>query len=219
MGYALSAELPIHPWFMHKGEGEAYQPTPTTEEPQSLIAQAQAGDDNAFNQLVVNTQQVAYQTAYRLLQSEEAADDAVQDAFIKAYRALATYRGGSFKSWFLRILINTCYDRLRQQKRQATTSLEALVDESAGAAELIAPVESPDHYAERRELHQWLERGLATLPIDQRTAVVLVDIEGYAYNDLVAMTGVPLGTAKSRLSRGRNHLRDYLVRHRVLAVE
>ena len=90
MACALCVELPPTTWFVQEISPKPSQPAPAPQEPQSLIARAQAGDRNAFNQLVLTTQSVAYNTAYRVLQDEEAAADAVQESFIKAYRALGS---------------------------------------------------------------------------------------------------------------------------------
>ena len=154
MACALCVELPPNGWFVKGTSPQSSQPAPLPQEPQSLIVRAQAGDRNAFNQLVLSTQSMAYNTAYRVLQDEEAAADAAQEAFIKAYRALHSYRGGSFKSWFLRILMNTCYDLLRMKKRRATSSLDALALESEEMDQLTDALEQPDAYAERMELRQ-----------------------------------------------------------------
>ena len=216
MACALCVELPANGWSSQEAPPKPSQPPPASPELQSLIVRAQAGDRHAFNQLVLSTQGVAYNTAYRVLQDEDAAADVVQEAFIKAYRALGNYRGGSFKSWFLRILMNTCYDLLRVQKRQATSSLDALAVESEEINQLADAMEQPEEYAERMELRHWIERGMATLPVDQRAALVLSDVEGYSYQEIVEITGVTLGTVKSRINRGRLRLRDYLLRHRVL---
>lgn len=216
MSYAIQVELPPEHWSTSATMPASSVTRPEPHAPAVLIARAQAGDRDAFNQLVVNTQGVAYNTAYRVLQDEALAADAVQEAFIKAYRALDGYRGGSFKSWFLRILMNTCYDLLRVQKRQTAISLDALPVETEDANQLANPSERPEAYAERMELRHWLERGMATLPVDQRIVLTLSDVEGYSYQEIGEITGVPLGTVKSRLSRGRIALRTYLLRHKVL---
>jgi RNA polymerase sigma-70 factor (ECF subfamily) len=192
------------------------EPTPPPPDEQQLTSLAMAGDLAAFNQLVARVQDGAYNVAYRMVHDEAAAADVVQESLIKAWRALPTYRGGRFKSWFLRILLNTCYDLLRSYKRQATVSL----DDLTAAGELTFDVadrgERPDAYVERLELQQWLVRGIAALPPDQRVVVVLYDVEGYSYNEIVEITGDPMGTVKSRLNRGRIRLRDFLVRHGVV---
>ncbi|MCE7985025.1 MAG: RNA polymerase sigma factor [Caldilinea sp. CFX5] len=216
MDYPLYVEAAPRGWLAGDAPSDA-QPSPLyPQDPQTLIAWALGGDRSAFNQLIATLQGVAQQIAYRILRNEEAAADAVQDALLKTFHALATFRGGSFKSWFLRIVVNTCYDVVRKRAREVTTSLDALPVEPETGSQLVAPLEPPERYAERMELQRWLHRGLATLPADQRQVVILFDVEGYSYNEIVAMTGAPMGTVKSRLSRGRVRLRDYLVRHKVL---
>ena len=93
---------------------------------QQIILRATAGETQAFNLLVVKYQAIAYSVAYRMLRDEEAAADVVQDSFIKAFRALAGFQGGNFRSWLTRIVANTCYDVLRAQQRRATDSLDDL---------------------------------------------------------------------------------------------
>jgi RNA polymerase sigma-70 factor, ECF subfamily len=214
MDYPLYAEAAPAGWLA--GDTTLAPRTPDAQDPKTLIVWALGGDRNAFNHLVATIQGAARQMAYRILRNEEAAADAMQEALIKSFHALATFRGGSFKSWFLRIVVNTCYDLIRKQAREATTSLDALPVEPTAGNPLVALVEPPERYAERMELQRWLQRGLAALPADQRQVVVLFDVEGYSYNEIVAMTGAPMGTVKSRLSRGRVRLGDYLVRHNVL---
>ncbi|MBX3052467.1 MAG: sigma-70 family RNA polymerase sigma factor [Caldilineaceae bacterium] len=175
-----------------------------------LIEQSLNGDLNAFNHLILEYQNLAYSVAYRLLSNTESAADAVQDSFIKAYRALDSFRGGSFKSWLMRIVTNTCYDVLRAQKRRRTDSLDALPVEEEYATQLIDRKESPDQYVERGELTELIEAAISSLPEDQRTAMVLCDIQGYAYEEIAEMTGVAMGTVKSRISRARGRVRLYL---------
>jgi len=174
----------------------------------ALIAAARQGDTQAFDQLVRLYQSAIYNVAYRILGDEEAASDASQDAFLSAYEAIGKFRGGSFKGWLLRIATNTCYDQLRRKKRQPTTSLEALYLDSEPP---WAEDEEPEEYALRQELGRTIQRGLATLPPEQRTALVLSDIQGLSYQEIAEVMGTSLGTVKSRLSRGRASLRDYLL--------
>lgn len=178
-----------------------------------LIEQSLNGDLNAFNHLILEYQNLAYSVAYRLLSNTESAADAVQDSFIKAYRALESFRGGSFKSWLMRIVTNTCYDVLRAQKRRRTDSLDDLPVGEEYAAQLIDPGDSPDQYMERQELADLIEAAIQSLPEDQRTVIVLCDVHGYAYEEIAEMTGVAMGTVKSRISRARGRLREYLSEH------
>lgn len=178
---------------------------------QHLITSARGGQLYAFNQLIQAYQGVAYGVARRILTDPELAADAVQDSFIKVYRKLDQYRGGSFKAWLLRIVVNTCYDRLRALRRRPATSLDDLFEQPDRSELLLTAAEEPESYALRRELRIELERAIADLPYHQRVVVVLSDIEGYNYHEISDMVGIPLGTVKSRIARGRARLRDRLV--------
>lgn len=174
----------------------------------SLIAAARQGDTQAFDQLVRLYQSAIYNVAYRILGDEDAASDATQDAFLSAYKAIGKFRGGSFKGWLLRIVTNTCYDQLRRKKRQPTVSIEAVHLDSAPP---WRENEEPEEYALRQELGRIIQRGLSTLPPEQRIALVLSDIQELSYQEIAEVMGTNLGTVKSRLSRGRASLRDYLL--------
>jgi RNA polymerase sigma-70 factor (ECF subfamily) len=178
-----------------------------------FITAAQKGDATAFNQLVRAYQTLAYRTAYRVLGDQAAAEDTTQDAFMSAFKNIRAYRGGSFKAWLLRIVTNRCYDQLRFKQRRPAASLDALLldpDEPALGADRAAP-ETPQDWAERQELNAAIQRGLTMLPPDQRVTLILVDIEGLSYEDVAAATNTNAGTVKSRLSRARAHLRDFLM--------
>ena len=175
------------------------------------VERALDGDLNAFNDLVREYERLAYSVAYRMLQDPDAASDAVQEGFIKAYRALNTFRGGSFKSWLLRIVVNTCYDILRARKRYGTESIDDESAEPDYAPYMVDSAESPHAHAERMELSEYIESGIGALPTDQRLVLTLCDVHGYAYEEIVEITGVPMGTVKSRISRARTRLRDYLL--------
>src|SRR5512142_1843577 len=95
----------------------------------ALIRDAQTGDLDAFNRLVLAYQDIAFNLALRMLNDEDAAADATQTAFISAYRNLHAYRGGSFRAWVLRMVTNSCYDELRKRHRHPTTSLEPMTDD------------------------------------------------------------------------------------------
>ncbi len=182
---------------------------------QSLIRAAQKGDVAAFNQLVRAYQAQVFRTACRVLGDQAAAEDAAQDAFISAFKHIRAYRGGSYKAWLLRIVTNACYDQLRVKQRRPTTSLDAMLldpDNPAPGADRAAPREaSPEDVAERKELGEAIQRGLATLPTDQRMTLVLVDIEGLNYDEAADAMQTNVGTVKSRLSRARAAMRDFLV--------
>lgn len=186
-----------------------------------MIAAAQRGDVPSFNQLVRAYQSLVYHTAYRVLGDGDAASDAAQDAFVNAYKNIKAFRGGSFKAWLLRIVTNTCYDQLRAKKRKPTASLDALLIDPDNPAPGLgeAQEESPHARAERQELAHWIQKGLQTLPHDQRMTLVLSDIDGFAYEEIALATNTNVGTVKSRLSRARAHMRDFLLQQRELLPE
>ena len=177
----------------------------------SLIAAAQQGRVDAFNELVLSYQHQVYNLAYRIMGDPASAADATQEAFISAFENVGRFRGGSFRSWLMRIVSNACYDELRRRKRRPTTSLHDFgeVDEEANPA-LIDEHEGPNAHAERQELARVIQAGIETLPREQRVTLVLSDVQGFSYQEIAEVTGVSLGTVKSRLARARGKLRDYL---------
>ncbi|MCP4536056.1 MAG: sigma-70 family RNA polymerase sigma factor [Chloroflexi bacterium] len=183
----------------------------------SLIAAAQQGKVDAFNELVLTYQQQVYNLAYRIMSDPASAADATQDAFISAYQSLDRFRGGSFKSYMMRIVSNRCYDELRRRKRRPTTSFEDFgeVDEEANPA-LTNGHERPDEYIERQEMSHVIQAGIEMLPADQRITLVFSDVQGMSYQEIAETMDVALGTVKSRLARARGKLRDYLRSEREL---
>jgi RNA polymerase sigma-70 factor (ECF subfamily) len=187
----------------------------------SLISQAQRGDLEAFNRLVITYQKQVYNLAYRLMGDQASAEDATQEAFISAFRGLRGYRGGSFKAWLLRIVRNACYDEFRRRQRRPVTSLEELSpfgDDTAqdSLVELTHHGGGPETAAEEAELRRVIEECLKTLPFDFRAVAVLVDVQGHDYREAATVIGKPIGTVKSRLARARARLRDCLQQHREL---
>ena len=177
----------------------------------ALIERSQRGDLDAFNSLVLAYQVQVYNLCLRMLGSPQAAEDATQDAFIAAYRAVSRFRRGNFRAWLLRIAANACYDELRRRRSRPQVPLEAPAGDDRPAAELPAPDEPLAQRAERRELARCIQEGLTTLPPDQRLAVILRDVRGLAYEEIAEASGASLGTVKSRISRGRAALRDFLL--------
>ena len=178
----------------------------------ALIESARKGSLDAFNTLVLAYQHQVYNLAYRIMGEEAAASDAAQEAFISAYKNLKSFRGGSFKSWLLRIVTNACYDDLRRRKRRPATSLDELTDGEDGEAEFDVPTpeDGPETIAQRHELAGLIQQGITTLPDDQRIVLVLSDVQGMSYEEIASITNSNLGTVKSRLSRARAKLREYL---------
>jgi RNA polymerase sigma-70 factor, ECF subfamily len=178
-----------------------------------LILEAQHGSLDAFNTLVLAHQDALYNTALRILNDEDLAADAVQEAFLSAFRALASYRGGSFRAWLLRTVTNACYDELRRKKRRPTTPLEpetADGDDVESPHWLADPNASPEDDLDKAELEHAIQHCLENLPTDFRAVVVLADIQGLDYTEVALAVKKPLGTIKSRLARARLRLRECL---------
>jgi len=173
-----------------------------------LIERSREGDLDAFNDLVTLYQDALFALVVRMVPDRDQAADAVQEAFFSAFRNLASFRGGSVKSWLNRIAVNAAMDTQRARKRRPVQPYPELEDESwqPPADEAADPVTT----ALTLERTTILNAALATITADQRTAIVLFDVEGYDYQEIADMTGVSLGTVKSRIHRGRLALRDRL---------
>ena len=178
-----------------------------------LIQSAKSGDHEAFNHLVLVYQDMVYNHAHAILGESDSAEDAVQESFIKAFRGLKGYRGGSFRAWLLRITTNTCYDELRRSNHRQDVD-DWQVGEDGEEYELLdllpSPELSPDAQLEQSELMAAIQRGLQRLPVEYRAAAIIVDVLGFDYAEAAASLGVPVGTVKSRLARARQGLRQYL---------
>jgi RNA polymerase sigma-70 factor (ECF subfamily) len=192
---------------------EDRRPTTVSDEPVQrrdliLLEQARTGDLNAFNDLVLCYQDLLYALVVRMVPDRDQASDAVQEAFFSAFRNMGSFRGGSVRSWLSRIAINAAMDAQRLKKRRPADPYPELEDDSwqPPATEADDPVTT----SLRSERHRALNDALARITDDQRAAIVLFDIEGYDYAEIAHMTGVSLGTVKSRIHRGRLALRDRL---------
>ena len=184
-----------------------------------LIARSRRGETAAFNQLILLHQQAVYTLAYRMLGDPDNAADVTQETLFSAFRAIGSFRGGSFRSWLLRIASNACCDYWRRARRHPGDSLEALTSQSEGHDEGLAQQFAaderwdPETLVMRAELQGLIQAALLHLPLEQRLAVVLSDVPGLAYEEIASATGVSLGTVKSRIARGRAQLRSYLQQH------
>ena len=182
-----------------------------------LPLQDRAGAAYCFNCIIAHFQSPAYNLARRMLNDWAWAEDAVQDSFVAGYRAFHQFRGDNLPAWIMRIVANTCRDALRYRRARPVLPLDprpAGCDDpdnaTFAAADLPATTESPEEHAERKELRRAIEAGLAALPPERRLVVLLVDVQGFSYEETAAALNCSLGTVKSRLSRGRRELRDYL---------
>jgi RNA polymerase sigma-70 factor (ECF subfamily) len=196
------------------------------EDEEQLIIRCQQGEVAAFNQLILHYQQLLYSTVFRLLGDPESAADVTQDAFMAAFRAIHTYHGpSSFRAWLLRIGSNMACDHWRRVQRRPASSLEALLDDDEHYARIESQEtsltsarvdENPEQTLLSKELHELIQHGISELPLEQRTAIVLCDVQGLSYEEIAQITETSLGTVRSRISRGRTRLRDYLRDHQEL---
>ena len=177
---------------------------------EELVARAQGGDIDSFNQLIVRWERPIYALAYRVIGKEEDARDVCQDAFLRAYRALPGFKGqAKFSSWLYRIALNLCRDWIRRQRRAPVVQLP----EDTEVTELAAargPVESIEDLVARRELSVIVEEAMSELSEEQRTAIILKEYHGMTFQEIADMQGCPLSTVKTRLYQGLSLLRRRL---------
>jgi RNA polymerase sigma-70 factor (ECF subfamily) len=176
-----------------------------------LVSLTKDGSLDAFNSLVERYQSPVYSLCLRLLGSPQAAEDAAQEAFLSAYRALPSFAGGNVRSWLLRIAANESKDELRRRKRKDPAgSLNEMFGNPDSPIEVPDPGDAVELVVERKELSDHIQQALLRVPFDQRQAVVLADLYGYHYDEVATMTGASVGTVKSRIHRGRERLRMVL---------
>lgn len=162
-----------------------------------LLARHAGGDAAAFGVLVTRHRDRAWAVALRTLGDPTDAADATQDAFLKAYRTAGTFRGDAlFTTWLHRIVVNACLDLMRRSRSRPT----AVLDESA------ASIADPADPVSRLDVGHDVVAALSRLTVEQRLAIVLVDLEGYSVEEAAAVLDVPTGTVKSRCHRGRVQL-------------
>src|SRR5512134_1416503 len=179
----------------------------------TLIRAARRGDLEAFNLLILRYQNLLFGIALRLLNDEDAAADAVQEALISAFRRFDTFRGDSLRSWLARVVVNACYDEIRRKRRQHSVPLEqfnAEGDEIETSYWLVDAQADPELQFETSELEGAIQKSLNKLPPIYRMVLILVDVEGLSYEEAAMAAHVPVGTVKSRLARARLQMQKSL---------
>lgn len=175
-------------------------------EENDLIQRASGGDPQAFNTLLGQYESRIYAVAVRTCGNAEDAKDCLQETMLRIYKSISGFKGqSSFSTWVYRIAMNTCLDELRKRKSRPSASLDALVDEGWSPS---SQDEGPERHAIRRERRAALMRIIGELPEDMRAAVVLRDIQNLSYEEIAEALDVNVGTIKSRISRGREKLRE-----------
>ncbi len=183
---------------------------------EELVAQAQAGDHDSFNQLVVRWERPIYALAYRTLGREEDARDVVQEAFLRAFRALKGFKGeAKFSSWLYRITLNLCRDWIRRERRTPIAAVPDGTDPIDLAESLPSQDESVEDLVARREMSKAVARAMAELPEEQRAAIVLKEYHGLTFQEIADTLNCPLSTVKTRLYQGLSVLRRRLERRQL----
>ncbi len=174
---------------------------------QSWIASARNGDEAAFGELVQKYQKRVYALTVRMCPTPELAEEAAQEAFLSAWQGLPFFRGdAAFSTWLYRLASNACVDLLRKERRHQGTSL----DDDAVGAEIPDTKPTPEEAAETKELRAQIEAGLRQLSPEHRAVLILREIQQLNYEEIADALSLDLGTVKSRISRGRRQLRDFL---------
>jgi len=180
---------------------------------QALIAALRAGSEDAYEALILRYQQAVFNLAYRLVNDPVDTCDVVQEVFLKIFRNIGHFRGGSsLRTWIYRVAVNEAHNHRRWFSRHQGPEIGFVAEETAGPHEcdFADPARSPFEQAANEETRELVEAALATLNPKYRAAVVLRDIEELSYEEIAAVLEVSMGTVKSRILRGRDALRRIL---------
>lgn len=186
---------------------------PVESEEKQWIERSRRGDVAAFDKIVRKYERSVFNTAYRLSNSHDDAADIAQEAFVRAWNNLRSFRGdAAFSTWLYRIVTNVFLDDRKKKRSRQTRSLEEEMDldESSVQRQYEDPSPGPQELAEGDERRRLLEQAIATLPENQRAMVVMYHTQGLAYEEIAEILDLPMGTVKSRLNRARLALRDRL---------
>ena len=178
--------------------------------PDSLIEQCLAGDQVAWEQIVRQNWRKVFNVAYKFVGKHDEAEDLTQDIFLKIFKALKTFdRRANFQTWIISISRNLCIDHYRSVRKERQTIAR---DVDSNDLQPITPERGPYAQAEHHDLRAQLRQALETLPITLRAAVVLRDLQELSYQEIADRLGLPEGTVKSRINRGRIELAHQLRR-------
>lgn len=184
----------------------------TREQEAAIVRKVLGGDANAFETLVLEYEKNVYNIALRMTGNSEDAADMTQEAFIKAYNSLQSFRGDSkFSVWLYRIVSNVCLDFLRSKNRRPTVSLSVEDDDGEDAQLDVADEsQSPELLLDRKLTRDSVRRGLDSLPPDYRQILLLREIQGLSYDEIAQALSLEVGTVKSRIFRARKRLCTFL---------
>jgi RNA polymerase sigma-70 factor (ECF subfamily) len=181
---------------------------PWTDE--ELVARSKTGDIDSFNQLVRRWERPIFALAYRTLGREEDARDVTQETFLRAFRALAGFKGDAkFSSWLYRIALNLCRDWMRRERRAPVVEMPEGVELEQVAADR-GPAETVEDLAARAELSREVAKAMERLPAEQRQAIILKEYHGLTFQEIADLMKCPLSTVKTRVYQGLSTLRKQL---------
>jgi RNA polymerase sigma-70 factor (ECF subfamily) len=193
--------------------GEGPKQAAGASDPQ-LVEEARQGSHAAFEELVRRYSERAFRAAYRVVRNTETAEEVLQEAFLKAYRALRRFEcRSSFYTWLYRIVVNLALDRRRRDRPGATAEWDDRVAGEVDPRASIPEAEDPERAAQRREVRELVARGIEQLPDGQREVILLREVEGLSYEEIAATMGISKGTVMSRLHYARRKMVSFLRQH------
>ncbi|MCC6446484.1 MAG: sigma-70 family RNA polymerase sigma factor [Armatimonadetes bacterium] len=185
----------------------------------SLIDRCKRGDLGAFDQLFRRYTRQVYNYAFRMIPNYDDANDIAQEAFLRAYNSIKSFRGESnFSTWLFRIVYNVSLDEIKRRKNRSYLSLDEQLesDEEGLTRQVESQLPTPQEIIEKRERDRIIQEAIAVLPDYQKAMIVLYHMEGFSYEEIAEIVGLPIGTVKSRLNRARESLKEKLKSQREL---
>lgn len=179
-----------------------------------LIEKAKAGDVKSFEELISNYQNRAFNIAYRMLGNLEDANDVTQEALIKIYRSINKFKGNSsFSTWLYSIVNNVCIDFIRKHRKAKILYIDENQKQEGYQREIPDKMNTPECLFEKKEIKEMVHDAINQLNYEQKTIIILRDIQGFSYQEIAEILNISEGTVKSRISRGRNNLK--LILHEI----
>ena len=183
-----------------------------------MIENCKAGDEKAFAEIVFHNQKKVFNIAYRMLGNMEEAKDLAQEVFLSVFESIKDLKEEiKFEAWLTQITLNHCRNRWKYLKRRQYFNSDSLDDpieteDGSMPRAIVDPSDNPETLYEKKSIQQFIQRGLMKLKEDQREMIVLRDLQGFSYEEMVQLLGLPEGTIKSKLHRARMDLKETLER-------
>ncbi len=198
-------------------EGCVAETSRAAEQEEALVRRVRGGDTAAFTRLVELCAPRVYNLAYRMVNNTDDAQDIAQEAFLRVYQALPSFKGdAAFSTWLYRIVVNACYDELKRRGRRPATFSDLETDDGTPTTDTLTTGESAEDRLLTRERQGVVQAAIRALPEPFRLVLVLYDVQGVSYQEIADILHTNIGTVKSRLNRARNQLREKLAEAREL---